>query len=176
MKTIILFAALAVAPVFGQVAAKDIAHRANQRAQAMDAIKAGDEARALTKLRAGVKRGPRAADEDVQVVGDLCFMARELQGNGHAAGRAVAQLAVAEATKAKGKSAGRDQAYLDALIGDLYETVLGESEKAKEKYRSALAQDPTRKDAAAGLERIGYLQTTLRQKQAEAELLRSGGK
>lgn len=176
MKTIILIVAVATAPVFGQVAAQDVVHRANSRSQAFDAIKAGDDASAVAKLRAGVKRGPRAADEDVQVVGDLCFLARELQGAGHAAGRVAAQLAVTEATKAKGRTSRRDQAYLDVLIGELYETVIGDGDKAKEKYRSALAQDSTRKDAAAGLDRLGYLQTTLRQKQAENEFLRNGGK
>lgn len=176
MKTIILIAALAAAPVCGQPATKDVVQRANSRSEALDAIKAGDHAGAVVKLRAGVKRGPRAADEDVQIVGDLCFMARELQGAGHPAGRVAAQLAVTEATKAKGKTSRRDQAYLDALIGELYETVIGDADKAKEKYRSALSQDSTRKDAATGLDRLGYLQTTLRQKQAENEFLRSGGK
>ncbi len=176
MRTIILIAALAASPVFGQGSAKGVVPRANSRSQALEAIKAGDAVSAVARLRAGVKRGPRAADEDVQIVADVCFMARELQGAGHAAGRVAGELAITEATKAKGKTSRRDQAYLDARIGELYETVIGDADKAKEKYRSALSQDSTRKDAAAGLDRLGYLQSTLRQKQAENEFLRNGGK
>ena len=150
----------------------------NQAAKdnARDSLKAGNQNSAVAQLRSGLKKGDGGDAGDIEVVGALCSLANSLTAELHPAGRDTALLAVSEASKAKGKLPRAEAAYLDAQIGGLYESILGDRNKAREQYQSALAQDATRKDAAEGLRRIARLEALLQEKARENAALRSRGK
>jgi hypothetical protein len=105
--------------------AQRVAQHATARHEALQELKLGDQAGALAKLRASVRKGARAPAEDTQVVGDLCSIAHQLAGEQHAAARSAAALAVSEANKARGQLPRREAAYVAAQAGFVLESVVG---------------------------------------------------
>lgn len=169
-------------PAFAQTipalsnAATKVQQSAAAKNSALDSFKAGDAAAGLATLRADGKAANRSTAQEVQVAGDLCSIARALSIGGFATSQSTAALAAAEIAKARLKTSGRDAAYLDVLAADLYENILGDQEKARQFYQSALAQNPNRKDAEEGLKRIARLQALLQARAQENTALRSKGK
>lgn len=153
--------------------APQVARNIDARAAATDSIKAGNLPRAVLELRSGAKRGPAAMAEDAQLVGELCTVALSLSASQHPSAKDTAQLAMNEAAKLKSKVSRREAAYMDARLGAVMEIATGDAAKARDYYASALALDPTRKDAVAGLKRFAQLQALLRAKEDENAALRS---
>jgi hypothetical protein len=153
-----------------------VAQHATARHEALQALKLGDQAGALAKLRASVRKGARAPAEDTQVVGDLCSIAHQLAGEQHAAARSAAALAVSEANKARGQLPRREAAYVAAQAGFVLESVVGDGAAAASLYNSALSLDGARKDATEGLQRIARLQVLAQAKAQENAVLVGGGK
>jgi hypothetical protein len=59
------------------------------------------------------------------------------------------------------------------MLGDLYENNLGNRGKAREQYLQALAIDPKRKDASAGLARLARVDALIQAKARENSDLRA---
>jgi hypothetical protein len=163
-------------PANGSASTPKVAAAARARTEALDAIKQGNPNAALARLRAAVKHGAHAPADDVQVVGELCAIARELEAAQPGGGRAAALMAADEGPKAKPRLSRQDAATLDAQLGELHEIVLGNPTKARSFYQSALAQDATRQNARKGLARISRLEALIAAKARENAALRSRAK
>ena len=165
-------------PLHGQAtpfAAADANVAKNQaaRSDAANLLKSGDSPGALAKLRGGVIKGATRPSEDVQVAAALASIAKSLAAEQHAAASGTASLAVSEAEKAQGSASYAERAYLAAMLGDLYENNLGNRGKAREQYLQALAIDPKKKDASAGLARLARVDALIQAKARENSDLRA---
>lgn len=150
------------------------AEAALAREDATTALKTGNSQAALAKLRGAPRDG--SLKEEVHVVASVALIARALAAELHPATRDTALLAIAEADKAKGRLTSSESAYIEAQVGELYERVLGDTTKAKEFYRLALARDASRKDAEVGLKRIERFEALDAAKARETAELRSRAK
>jgi hypothetical protein len=157
-------------------AASRVAEQNKARDDAAEALKGGDVPAAMAKLRAAAAADARVVSEDSQVAGNLCAIARSMTADRHRSGPNTTALALSETAKARSRSSGREAAYLDVQAAGVYETVLGDHAKARQAYQSALAQDASRQDAAAGLKRLDRLEALMLAKAQENAALRNRGK
>jgi len=110
------------------------------------------------------------------VVTALCGIAKSLAAQQHPAAAQTALLAVSEGEKAKMNVSVAERVHLAAQLGELYETTIGDTTRARQQYQAALSLDPLRQDAAQGLWRIARLEALLQAKARESAALRNGGK
>ena len=164
------------APAQGSEPAAQVTQGISARREATDFMKAGNPQAGLAQLRSAAKQGGAAKPQEVQVVGELCTIARTLTVEKHPSARDTVLLAANEAGSAKAKISRADAADLDAQIGELYERCLGDGVTARQYYNSAVAQDGTRPDASEGLRRLDRFDALVQAKAQENATLRARGK
>ncbi len=171
-----LLSAVPAQPANNPAVASKIDAGVRARGDAIDDLKQGNPTAALAKLRAATKHSARASSDDLQVVGELCSIARELEAASPGSGRAVALTAAAEGAKARPGLSRKEAAALEAHLGELHESVLGDPAKARIFYQSALTLEATRQDARLGLQRLVHLEALIQAKAQENAALRRRGK
>lgn len=143
------------------------------RSEAVSALKAGDALKALNALRGVAGRGSQAPAEDTQLVAALCSLAREMEAKEPGRGRPAAVLAVEEARRARPKQSPREAALTDLALGEISELMLGDHDRARSHYESALAQGATGAAARRGLDRLAWRRAMIDAKAAESSSLRN---
>lgn len=174
--TMAMLVGATVSPAQESGPAAKVAQGISARAAATESFKSGNPQAGLAQLRSAAKQGAAAKPQDVQLVAELCTIARTLTVERHPSARDAIMLAASEAESAKGRLGRVDAAYLDAQVGELYERCLGDGVAARRYYNSAVARDGTRKEAVDGLRRLDRLEALLQAKAQENATLRARGK
>jgi hypothetical protein len=166
----------AASPAAPPAPASKVAAALAARTAAAEAFKQGNAGAAIARLQAAASRSPRAPAADVQVISQLCSLARELEAAVPGSGRTAALAAVAEGQRTKVRLSRRDSALVETQLGALHERTLGNPASARTHYQAALALDPSIRDARLGLARLAWRDALIETKARENDALRRRSK
>lgn len=147
--------------------------RKADREEAFAAFRDGDTARALAKLNAGVRRGPKDRRPELQLAEGLADIGTRLHNESHGArAREAALLAIGSLEQARGTVHGKEGAQAALLKGQLAQRILGDRQAARVAFEEALRHDPGFAAAREALDHINAVDARAAEKAAANELLR----
>lgn len=176
MKTTLIAAFfLLCAPIFAQVSddAAKLALQVQNKKDALDAFRNGDQTTGLAKLTGNVSKDAKAPKEEIQMVAQLTEATYWLANERHPRAAEIALLTIAQTENSRTKLTPSEEASALSRSGELYERVVGDPVKAKASYEAALQRDNAQPTALRGLAKLRALQALVETKARENDALRA---